>query len=438
MKVKTLCRSADQYAPSTKSSQTPMPRSLNPALHPHERAREYTRALNAVKLDRMFAAPLLGSLGDGHVDGVYSLCKDPRRLGVLASSSGDGVVKVWDLVERRELGSGKKHDGMVTGVTFNNTGSLLSCSTDKTVALMSENGAEQKRFLGANAFSGISHHRHDPTFATSSTSIDIWDSNRDSPVTSLTFGSDSHQTVAFNQTESSVLGALGSDRSVTLYDIRTSSALSRLTMVQRGNGLDWNPMEAFNFAVANEDHNIYIYDMRNMTRALNVLKDHVSAVMSVSFSPTGQELVSGSYDRSVRIWNAREGRSRDIYHTKRMQRVFSTAFSADSRYVLSGSDDGGIRLWRAEASTRSSIMTDRERTHRDYENTLVERYSHLPEIRRIKKQRHIPKNIKKAGEIKRIEEGSIKRRDDNRRRHEEKTVEKRKDERTKNVVGVSK
>ena len=41
--------------------------------------------------------------------------------------------------------------------------------------------------------------------------------------------------------------------------------------------------------------------MRNMKRALQVLKGHVAAVMSVEFSPTGEELVTGSYDRSVRL-----------------------------------------------------------------------------------------------------------------------------------------
>jgi DDB1- and CUL4-associated factor 13 len=46
------------------------PRNLDPALHPFERAREYTRALNAVKLERLFAAPFIGELGRGHVDGV--------------------------------------------------------------------------------------------------------------------------------------------------------------------------------------------------------------------------------------------------------------------------------------------------------------------------------------------------------------------------------
>ena len=37
--------------------------------------------------------------------------------------------------------------------------------------------------------------------------------------------------------------------------------------------------------------------MRKVDRALNILKDHVAAVMDVEFSPTGQELVTASYDR---------------------------------------------------------------------------------------------------------------------------------------------
>ena len=36
-----------------------------------------------------------------------------------------------------------------------------------------------------------------------------------------------------------------------------------------------------NLAVANEDHNIYLFDMRKFDRALNVLKNHVAAVMDV-------------------------------------------------------------------------------------------------------------------------------------------------------------
>lgn len=56
-------------------------------------------------------------------------------------------------------------------------------------------------------------------------------------------------------------------------------------------------------------------------------QDHVGAVLSVGFSPTGREFVSGGYDRMVRIWNCNTGRSREVYHTKRMGRVFCSNFS---------------------------------------------------------------------------------------------------------------
>lgn len=39
----------------------------------------------------MFAKPFVGDLGKGHVDGVYVMSKDPERLDVFASGSGDGV-----------------------------------------------------------------------------------------------------------------------------------------------------------------------------------------------------------------------------------------------------------------------------------------------------------------------------------------------------------
>lgn len=43
----------------------------------------------------MFAKPFVGDLGRGHVDGVYVMSKDPERLGVFASGSGDGVGKSY-------------------------------------------------------------------------------------------------------------------------------------------------------------------------------------------------------------------------------------------------------------------------------------------------------------------------------------------------------
>ena len=77
MKIKALTRpAASAQAPGT--NVTRETRNLDPAMHPFERAREYTRALNATKIERMFAQPFLASFEPGHVDGVYSFAKDPQ------------------------------------------------------------------------------------------------------------------------------------------------------------------------------------------------------------------------------------------------------------------------------------------------------------------------------------------------------------------------
>jgi DDB1- and CUL4-associated factor 13 len=277
----------------------------------------------------MFAQPFIAQLGSGHVDGVYTMAKDPRSLERFASGSGDGVLKVWDLASRSETWTVQAHENIVKDMCWTKDQKLLSCASDRTIKLYDpyntpSGSAPMATWLGQNAFTGISHHRTEPVFAASSSVISLYDVSRPSSVPMQTIKwpttTDTITTVAFNQTETSILASAATDRSLVMYDLRTSSPLHRSVLGLATNSIAWNPMEAFNFAAANEDHNVYIFDMRKLNRALNVLKDHVAAVMDVEWSPTGEELVSASYDRTVRIWKKGEGHSRDIYHTKRMQR----------------------------------------------------------------------------------------------------------------------
>ncbi|RMZ75143.1 hypothetical protein DV738_g5642, partial [Chaetothyriales sp. CBS 135597] len=438
MKIKTLSRPA--AAPGQAALK--QPRNLDPSHHPFERAREYTRALNAVKMERMFAAPFIAQLGAGHVDGVYSIANDPGSLERFASGSGDGVVKVWDLPSRDQVWQTKAHTNIVRGLCWTPERKLVSCATDRTIKVWDPYAATGgskvvpvSTYLGQGAFTSVTHHRSHPSIAASSSSIYIYDLSRPSSAPTQTLhwptATDTITSVRFNQSETSILASCSIDRSLILYDLRTSSPLARTILTLACNSLSWNPMEPFNFAAASEDHNIYIFDMRNMDRALNVLKDHVAAVMDVQFSPTGEELVSASYDRTVRLWNRDRGHSRDVYHTKRMQRVFSCAFTQDNKYILSGSDDGNVRLWRANASERSGIKSARQRQKLEYDQALVKRYQHMPEIKRIKRHRHLPKTIKKAAEIKTQEIKAIKRRQENVRKHSGKDKPKRRSEREK-------
>lgn len=419
-----------------------LPRNLDPALHPFERAREYTRALNATKLERMFAQPFIGQLGNGHIDGVYSIAKNLHSLSRLATGSGDGIVKLWDLSTRDEIFSVKAHTNIVRGLTMTPNGNLLSCATDKSIKLwdITDKASSQEpmqTYLGASGFSGIDHHRDEGKFVTAGDTVELWDTNRSKPISNLSWGADSVHSVRFNQTETSIVASSGADRSIVIYDLRTSSPVQKLVATMSTNAIAWNPMEAFNFAAASEDHNVYLYDMRKLSRSLNVYKDHVAAVMDVDFSPTGQELVTGSYDRSIRLFRVREGHSREIYHTKRMQRVFCVKFSMDSKYTVSGSDDGNVRLWRANASERAGVKSAKQRAKLEYDAALKERFKHMPEIRRIARHRHVPKPIKKAGEIKKVELESLRRKEDNVRRHSKKGAVPFAKEREKHIVGTA-
>ena len=52
MKVKAINRSATESSRERSQDLQKVHKNLDPALHPFEKAVEYTRALNAVKLDR--------------------------------------------------------------------------------------------------------------------------------------------------------------------------------------------------------------------------------------------------------------------------------------------------------------------------------------------------------------------------------------------------
>jgi len=176
-------------------------------------------------------------------------------------------------------------------------------------------------------------------------------------------------------------------------------------------------MEAFNFCLASEDHNLYTMDMRRLDRALMVHEDHVAACLDVDYAPDGQSLASAAYDRSVRLWDARGARSRDVYHTRRMQRIFCVRVTGDAKYVATGSDDTNVRLWRAKANDRAGTLLPREAAKSQYSEALVARHKHLPELKRLARHQHVPRAILSAKRRKEVMRKSEQRKEANRRKH---------------------
>ncbi|KAH6667462.1 vegetative incompatibility protein HET-E-1 [Halenospora varia] len=88
--------------------------------------------------------------------------------------------------------------------------------------------------------------------------------------------------------------------------------------------------------------------------ALQTLEGHSSSVKSVAFSLDGKRIVSGSYDETVRLWDAATGAALQTLEGH-FYYVSSVAFSPDSKRIVSGSDDETVRLW--DAATGAALQT---------------------------------------------------------------------------------
>jgi WD repeat and SOF domain-containing protein 1 len=411
MKIQTLQRNINSVERECSGDLKREARNLNPQYHPMQRAREYTRAVTAAKMDRMFAKPLMGNFGYGHRDAVMCSAVSRRSLLPLVSGSADGVIKLWDLSTRKEVVEINAHTRVVTGVVFSVTGDhFYSCAEDGLChrwSIHDASGGDAAKpkhgplstWRTAGSFKSIDHHWFDPQFATASDeAVQIWSPERSSPLQTFSdlWGSDDTvTTVRYNPAERNLLAHCSADRGIGLHDTRTGVSLKKTVLRMRSNDLQWNPMEPMNFVVGNEDYNAYMFDMRKLDEPTRIFKGHTSAVMSVSWAPTGREFVTGSYDRTLRIFAYNGGNSREIYHTKRMQRVFTVNYTMDNSFIVAGSDDSNLRLWKAHASEQLGQKTNREEAAMQYRQSLIKKYQHLPEVKRIYKSRKVPKIIKK-------------------------------------------
>ena len=427
MKIKTITRNTKKYTKETKYDSTPVHRNYDPQLHPYQKQREYTRALNAVKLENVFAHPFVSAL-DKHSDSIWRIDLSPKNLRCFISASADGTVITWDLSLQQDLFNLNAHQGVITGLKIIPTGKhFLTCSADKQIKLWplhfqldsssTESNSASNIWKPKYGLNNLDTHPTATHFTTVSSVVDIWDWTRTNPLFSYDYDMERINVVKYNPIDSHVIATCAIDKSILLYDVRTKLPIRKTILSSKSNDLCWNPQEPMNFTVGNEDGNCYTFDMRKLTSALTVHMDHTEPVLSVDYAPTGLEFCSGSYDRTIRIFGRSSGRSREVYHTKRMQRIFCVRYTLDSKYVLSGSDDTNIRIWKSNRSDNIGNLSGAQKAHRRYSQALIKKWKHMPEVNRIHRHRKIPKYLYNARTKQRIHRESSKRKEQNRRKH---------------------
>ena len=149
--------------------------------------------------------------------------------------------------------------------------------------------------------------------------------------------------LAFSR-DSRFLFTAGYDGRVHVWDLRTGR---QKVESQLASGTIWSldiSPEGRWLAASGEDKTVHLVPLGQPGAHSHVLRGHERNVWEVRFSPRGDQLASGSFDETARLWNA-NGTPKNVLkgHT---QAVVSLGYSPDGSLLATSGDDSTIRLWR--------------------------------------------------------------------------------------------
>ena len=240
----------------------------------------------------------------GHDAVINRIAWSPRR-NLLASSSFDNTVKLWDLsaratTARKFLG----HGDWVSSVTWSPKGDkLASGSGDNTIRLWDVQTEQTIRVFGGH----------------SRTVFDVAWSPR-----------------------ANLLASASGDGTVGLWDTETYQ-LRELLMGHASSVycLAWSP-DGATLATGSKDNTVRLWDAQT-GELKRILEGHSGPVYSLAWSPDGKLLASASDDSTVRLWGGLSGVLEG--HT---DVITSVSFSNDGSFLATKSLDCTLRIWRCD------------------------------------------------------------------------------------------
>jgi WD40 repeat protein len=297
---------------------------------------------------------------DAHSSWVRSIAFSPDGM-MLASGSDDQKVKLWSFdrytgkLSPAPIQPLPDHTYRVRSVAFNpqNNNMLASSSYDNTVRLWNvETGKCQKILDEHTDWVWTAIFSQDGSKLVSSSkdrTLKIWDVSTGKCLQTCSVAADI-QSVAFSP-DDKILAAGSDDKTVKLWNFQIDRALplAEHSTVELGKHDNYVRSVAFdrdgNLASAGYDNIIILWDVKTGKRIRTSVKEHTHRLRSIAFHPDGQTLASGGWDKILKLWNIHKGSESSRTLQSRTDWICGADISPDGKFLVSGSDEKIVKLW---------------------------------------------------------------------------------------------